>query len=49
MAVRGSESARDPFAFDCRHQLVDAEIGIGVFVRGEADSGSGTVAAADRC
>ena len=34
MAVRGAESARDPFAFDRRHQLVDAQIGIGAFVGG---------------
>ena len=32
MAVRGAESTQDPFAFDCRHQLVDAEIGLGAFV-----------------
>ena len=32
VAVRGAESAWDPFAFDRRHQLVDAEIGLGAFV-----------------
>ena len=34
VAVRGAESARDPFSFDCQHQLVDAEIRLGVFIGG---------------
>ena len=34
MAVRGAESAREPFAFDLRHQFVDAKIGLGAFVGG---------------
>ena len=34
VAVHGSESAQEPFAFDRRHQLVEAEIGIGAFFRG---------------
>ena len=32
--VRGVESAWDTFAFDFRRQLVDADIGLGSFVRG---------------
>ena len=34
VAVRGSESSREPFSFDCRHWLVDAEILLGAFVGG---------------
>ena len=34
MDVRGAESSRDPFSFDRQHQLVDAEIGLSVFVGG---------------
>ena len=49
VAVRGAESAQDSFSFDLQHQLVDAEIGIGAFIRGEADDGYVTVAAAGRC
>ena len=50
VAVCGAESTWYPFAFDCRHQMVDAEIGLGAFVRGEAAGGSVTVAAAGcRC
>ena len=49
VAVRGVESDHDPFAFDLRHQLVDAEIGLDVFVGGETAGGVITVAAAGRC
>ena len=46
VAMCGAESARDPFAFDRRHQLLDAEIGLGAFTEGETAGGNGTVAAA---
>ena len=49
VAMYGAESAQDPFAFDLRHQLVDAEIILVVFVGGEAAGGAVTVAAAGRC
>ena len=49
VAVCGAEYARDPFAFDFRHQLVDAEIGLGSFVGGEAAGGDVMVAATGRC
>ena len=49
VAVRGVESAQDPFAFDRRHQLVDVEIGLCAFVGGEAAGGAVTVSAANRC
>ena len=49
VAVCGVESTWYPFAFDCRHQMVDAEIGLGAFVRGEAAGGAVTVAAAGCC
>ena len=34
VAVCGEEYDRDQFSFDLRHQLVDAEIGLGAFVGG---------------
>ena len=49
MAVRGSESARDPFTFDKQQQFIDVEIGLGAFVGGYTAGGAFTVAASGRC
>ena len=49
VAICRAHSAQDPFAFDLRHQLVDAEIGLGAFVRGYIAGGAVTVSAISCC
>ena len=48
MAVRETESSRDPSSFHCQHQLVDEDICLGAIVGGWTAGGAVTCAVAGR-